>query len=740
MKTKKVEKSLDVAGRTLTLSTGKLANKAESAVVAQMGDTVVLATLCSKPLKEDIGYFPLAVDFEERHYAGGRISSSRFIKREGRPSENAITSGRAIDRSIRPLFPENLEREVQIIVTVLSIDHENDPAMLGMIAASAAIESSTLPWYGPIAPGKVGLVDGKLVLFPTDKVLTDSSLLDLNVVCKDDGITMIEGEGKEVSHEVFKEALATGFEAAQPILQLIQDFAKEIGRKKITVPEESDEAKKQEEEVAAYVRKHFMPQLDDVEFVRSLEYEWHDQCLAELKKEFEEKGYPNGIFEKAFNKEFQKFVRGMILKDNIRVDGRKMDQIRDLHIEVGVLPRTHGSALFQRGETQVLTTATLGSSALEQTIENMEGEFTKRYMHYYNMPPFASGEVKRMGSTGRREIGHGLLAEKAFMPVIPPEADFPYAMRMVSEVLTSAGSTSQASICASSLALMDAGVPIKTAVSGIAMGFVTSDDWNTKGKGTYEIITDIAYTEDANGDMDFKLAGTKDGITAVQMDIKLYSVPVKIMQEIADKALAARISILDAMNKVIDKPRSSLSQYAPRITTVQIDPEKIGQVIGGGGKVINKIIEETGVEMDIKDDGRVLISGNPEQVEAAKTWVEGIVHEFQPGEVFEGTVTRLMNFGAFVEVLPGREGLVHISQIAPERIDRVEDVLREGQQLKVRVIEVDREGRLNLSARFGADAGSDERPPRRENGGGFHRGSNDRDQRGRGRDRGRSRR
>lgn len=738
MRTKKVEKSLELAGRTLTLSTGKLANKAESAVVAQMGETVVLATICSKTLKEDIGYFPLSVDFEERFYAGGRISSSRFVKREGRPSENAITSGRAIDRSIRPLFPKNLEREVQIIVTVLSLDHENDPAMLGMIAASAAIESSTLPWYGPIAPGKIGLVDGELKLFPSDKELIDSQL-DLNVVCKEDGITMLEGEGKEVPHETFKEAMAMGFEEAQPVLKLIQDFAKAIDQKKITVPEELAEAKEQQEEVGEYVRKNYMPQLEDAEFVKSLEYEWHDACIAEMKKVFADKEYPSGVYEKAFDKEFGQFVRGMILKDKIRVDGRKMDQVRDLNIEVGVLPRTHGSALFQRGETQVLTTATLGSSSLEQTIENMEGEYKKRYMHYYNMPPYSSGEVKRMGSTGRREIGHGLLAEKALMPVIPAETEFPYAMRMVSEVLTSAGSTSQASICASSLALMDAGVPIKSAVAGIAMGLITSEDWSAQGKGKYEIITDIAYTEDANGDMDFKLAGTEGGMTAVQMDIKLQGIPVKLMHDIADKALVARLHILGAMNKVISTPRTDLSQYAPRITSVQIDPEKIGQVIGSGGKVINKIIDETGVEMDIKDDGRVLISGTPEQVEAAKTWVEGIVHEFQPGEEFEGTVVRIMNFGAFVEVLPGRDGMVHISQLAPYRVENIEDEVKLGQKLKVRVVEVDREGRLNLSALFGADIKPDRPPEERGAGGsrggfGGSRGGGDR---GRGGPRGR---
>lgn len=704
---KVVEKSLSVAGRTLTLSTGKLANKAESAVVARMGDTVVLATLCSKPLKEDIGYFPLSVDFEERYYAGGRISSSRFIKREGRPSENAIISGRAIDRAIRPLFPKDIKREVQIIVTSLSLDKENDPALLGFIAVCAAVEASTIPWNGPVAPAKIGLIDGELKLFPTDPELATAQL-DLLVAAKDDGITMLEGEGKEVPEETFKLALQKGFEAAQPILTLIQDFAKEAGKPKIEIPTTDDSVKEHKEKLAKYVREHFIPQLEDVSFVQSLEYEWHDAAIAEMKQVFAEEGIADGVFVDAFDEEFRKFVRNKILDKGIRVDGRKMDQIRDLNIEVGVLPRTHGSAIFQRGVTQALTIATLGSSALEQTIENMEGEYTKRYMHYYNMPPFASGEVKRMGSTGRREIGHGLLAEKALVPVLPSEEDFPYAMRLVSEILASAGSTSQASICASSLALMDAGVPIKTAIAGIAMGFMTSEDWDTKGHGKYEIVTDIAYTEDANGDMDFKLAGSAEGMTAIQMDIKLASVPVKILQEITDRAVTARHTILDAMNAVIDRPRSALSQYAPRITTVQIDPEKIGQVIGGGGKTINKIIDETGAEMDIKDDGRVLISGNPEQVEAAKAWVEGIVHEFQPGETFDGTITRLMNFGAFVEVLPGHEGLVHISQFSPERVENIEDVAEVGQKLRVRVIEVDREGRLNLSARFGNDA--DDRP------------------------------
>lgn len=700
---KQTEKSLKLNGRTLTLSTGTLANKAESAVVAKMGGSVVLATLCSQKLKEDIGYFPLSVEFEERHYAGGRISSSRFIKREGRPSENAITSGRAIDRSIRPLFPKNLEREVQIIITVLSIDHENDPALLGLLAASAAIEASTLPWDGPVAPAKIGIIDGKLTANPTNKELENSEL-DLLVVAKDDGVSMLEGEGKEVSHDLFKEAIAMGFDEAQPLLKLIADFAKEAGKKKLVLAEVSENTAKAKEKVQQYIHKHFIPQLEDVNFAKSLEHDWQDACIAELKEKFaDDEGLDDKVFARIFEEEFRAFVRSRILEKSKRLDGRNFTQVRELSISTGILPRTHGSALFQRGETQVLTTATLGSSTLEQTIENMEGEFTKRYMHYYNMPPFASGEVKRLGSTGRREIGHGLLAEKALTPVIPKEEDFPYAIRMVSEVLTSAGSTSQASICASTLALMDAGVPIKAPVAGVAMGLITEEGWTAKKGGKYKIITDIAYTEDANGDMDFKLAGTGEGMTAVQMDIKLSSVPVKMLQEITDQAIESRMFILGAMNKVLASPRSALSKYAPQISVVQIDPSQIGQVIGGGGKVINKIIEETGAEIDIKDDGKVLIAGEPEKVAKAKLWVEGIVHEFQPGEEYDGIVKRIVTFGAFVEVLPGREGLVHISQIAPERIERVEDVLSEGQKLRVKVIEVDREGRLNLTARMGVD-------------------------------------
>lgn len=713
---KQIEKSLELNGRTLTLSTGTLANKAESAVVAKMGETVVLATLCSQKLKEDIGYFPLSVEFEERHYAGGRISSSRFIKREGRPSENAITSGRAIDRSIRPLFPKNLEREVQIIVTVLSIDHENDPAFLGLLAASAAIESSTLPWDGPVAPAKIGIIDGKLVANPTDKELENSEL-DLLVVAKNDGISMLEGEGKEAPHDLFKKAIAMGFDEAQPLLKLIADFAKEAGKKKLVLAEVSEDTAKAKEKVRQYIRKNFIPQLEDENFAKSLEHDWEDACIIELKEKFaDDEELNDKVFAKIFEEEFRTFVRSRILEKGKRLDGRNFTQVRELSISTGLLPRTHGSALFQRGETQVLTTATLGSSTLEQTIENMEGEFTKRYMHYYNMPPYSSGEVKRLGSTGRREIGHGLLAEKALTPVIPKEEDFPYAIRMVSEVLTSAGSTSQASICASTLALMDAGVPIKAPVAGVAMGLITEVGWTAKKGGKYKVITDIAYTEDANGDMDFKLAGTGEGMTAVQMDIKLPSVPVKMMLEIADQAIEGRTFILGAMNKALASPRSDLSKYAPRISVVQIDPSQIGQVIGGGGKVINKIIEETGAEIDIKDDGKVLISGEPEKVAKAKLWVEGIVHEFQPGEEYDGIVKRIVTFGAFVEVLPGREGLVHISQIAPERIERVEDVLSEGQQLRVKVIEVDREGRLNLTARMGVDLAEASRSRSRDDG------------------------
>lgn len=728
MNTKKIEKSIDVSGHTLTLSTGKLANKAESAIVAQMGETVVLATICSKKLKEDIGYFPLSVDYEERHYASGRISSSRFIKREGRPSENAITAGRAIDRSIRPLFPKNLEREVQIIITVLSIDQVNDPMPLGLIAASTAIECSTLPWKGPVAPTIVGYIDDKLVANPT-LVELENSKLALLVVAKDDGISMLDGEGNIVPDATFKEAMAIGFDEAQPIIKLITEFGKAFAPKKLAEPKADDASMQKHKKVLAdYIKKHFLPQLEDAEFVKSLEYEWQDQCVAELKTEFADQEIPQGLFVSTFEDEFKYFVRNKILETDTRFDGRKLDEVRELAIEVGVLPRTHGSALFQRGATQVLTTATLGSSSLEQTIEGMEGEFRKRYMHYYNMPPFSSGEVKRMGSVGRREIGHGLLAEKALVPVLPSEESFPYAIRLVSEVLTSAGSTSQASICGSSLALMDAGVPISAPVAGVAMGIITDKDWTPQGKGKYQIITDIAYTEDANGDMDFKLAGTRDGMTAIQMDIKLASIPVAIMQEITDKAVAGRHYILDTMNGIIRTPRSDLSPYAPRIETVTIAPNQIGQVIGSGGKVINKIIEESGAGIDIEDDGRVLISGKPEQVAKAREMVEAIVKEFEPGEIYDGTVTRLMQFGAFVAVLPGREGLVHISQISPTRTEQVEDVLSVGQKLKVRVIEVDREGRLNLSARFGADADPNEGSSNRDSGGGggFRRGGNDR--------------
>ncbi len=725
---KEISKTLDINGRTLTLSTGKLAKKAESAVVAQIGGTVVLATLCSSKIREDKGYFPLSVEFEERYYAGGRISSSRFIKREGRPSEHAILSGRAIDRSIRPLFPAGLDREVQIIITTLSLDHVTDPAWLGMIAASAAITSSTLPWQGPIAGIKVGLVDDKLVINPTETEL-ETSPLDLMVVSTKDGVTMLEGEGKEVADDMFKQAIKAGYDAAAPILDIINDFASTVNKKKIELPAKDTELEAQKEEIAAYIKKNYIPQLEDPEFVKDLEHEWEDQCVEELKAEFAEKELLGGIFQEVFEEEFRNFVRNRILDSGKRIDGRTFDEIRELAIEVGLLPRTHGSALFQRGATQVMTIATLGSLSLEQTIETMEGEKTKRYMHYYNFPPYSNGEVKRLGSTGRREIGHGALAEKALVPVLPAEEKFPYAMRLVSEVLSSAGSTSQASICGSTLALMDAGVPISAPVAGVAMGLVTSEEWKGANPKQYEIITDIAYTEDANGDMDFKLAGTEKGMTAIQMDIKLPFVPVAILQEITDHAVKARGVLLGAMKKVIDTPRTELSEFAPRFAIVQIDPSQIGQVIGSGGKVINNIIAVTGAQIDIEDDGRVLITGEPAHVDAAKEMVEAIVKEFQPGEIYDGTVTRLMPFGAFVEVLPGREGLVHISQISPQRVETVEDVLSVGQKLKVRVVEVDREGRLNLSARFGADANDQPRGDRRGFG---DRGGHDRFNRGHG--------
>ncbi|MBI4039416.1 polyribonucleotide nucleotidyltransferase [Candidatus Daviesbacteria bacterium] len=698
----KIVKELDLVGKKLSLETGRFVKHANGSVLARIGDTVVLATVVMSVPRQDLDYFPLSVDYEERLYAGGRISSSKFIKRENRPSEAAILAGRLIDRSIRPLFPKDLNNEVQVITTVLSFDGANDADMVALLGVSAALAISDIPWKGPISAVRVGLVEGAYIFYPTRQELANSQL-DLVVSGGKDGVVMVEAGARELAEQETITAITQGQEFNLKLVSFIEDFVKEAGKSKAAYTTKTLDPE-QEKAVRDYIEKEFIPQLSDPEVAQDEQFA--PMCYQKLEEVFSET-IAKGQLVHLLDDCVKKFIRKQILEKGKRIDGRKNNQIRPLTIEVEVLPRTHGSAHFKRGDTQILTIVTLGSPSLEQLIEGMRGEETKRYMHHYNFPPFATGEVKRIGTTGRREIGHGALAERALIPVLPPEEKFPYAIRVVSEVLTSAGSTSMGSVCGSTLALMDAGVPITAPVAGIAMGLVTD-----AASDKYVVLTDIAYAEDAGGDMDFKVAGTEKGITALQMDVKLTGIPAKVLAQAIAEAREGRMFILGKMKEALPEIRGEVSPHAPRIQMISIDPAKIGQVIGSGGKTINQIIATTGVAIDIEDDGKITITSK-DQTAAQKAIgiIEGLTHEVKPGEIYEGEVKRIMTFGAFVEILPSKEGLVHISQLSPVRVERVEDVVQIGQKVRVRVTEIDPQGRINLSMKFGQDA---EDNPRRD--------------------------
>jgi len=686
-KEKIVQKEINWGGRNLSLSYGKVARQADSAVLARYGDTMVLVTVVTAPPREDIDFFPLAVDYEERLYAAGLISSSRFMKREGRPSEEAILNGRLIDRSIRPLFPKDYFNEVQVIITVLSYDQENDPDIVSLIGASAALITSPIPWNGPIVGVRVGLCEGDFILNPTKKD-EDFSDLSLTVAFNKEKVVMIEGGAKEISEEVVLKAIDFAREHVKPVFDLLKLFQKEIPREKENGSSEKIDVSV-EKEIKAFITKNFKEILFDPE--ASASEHSAEEMKETLYTEFEGKLTKTGI-SKIFDSAVKQMVRERIVEHEKRPDGRNLDEIRPIEIEVGGLPRTHGAAFFTRGDTQVLTVATLGSTSLEQRIEGMEGEDTKRFMLHYTFPPFSTGEVRRPGSPARREIGHGALAEKALRVVIPDEEKFPYAIRLVSEVLSSSGSTSMASVCGATLALMDAGVPIVSPVSGIAMGLITEGE-------KYKILTDIQALEDFYGDMDFKIAGTEKGITAIQLDVKNDGLEGKIITETLSQAKVARLNILEKIVKALPKSREEISKYAPKVTVIQIPVKKIGEVIGGGGKTIKRIIEETGAAIDIEDDGTVRITSNSqESLNQAVKWVEGLTHEVQPGEEYMGMVKRIMPFGAFVEILPGKEGLVHISQLASYRVEDINKEVKVDQKLKVKVIEIDHQGRINLTS------------------------------------------
>ena len=676
-----------VAGRTLSIQIGKFAHQANGAVAVQYGNTVVLATACSgaEP-REGIDFAPLTVDYEERLYAAGKIPGS-FIRREGRPTEEAVITSRLIDRSLRPLLSKAFHYDVQVVATVLSVDQENDPDICALIGASAALTLSDIPFLGPISAVHVGYMSDTLIVNPPLAQM-ENSLLDVVVASTSKNIVMVEAGAKEVSEEILLEAIRLGHEANQEIIRLQEELQRTGGKTKVEI-KSKELALELSSQIAAILGEKLGRVLEEPGKLQ------RDKALMSLKEEIKNKlvdSFSEDEINVAFETQLKAAVRAKILQTRRHLDGRQAKEIRPISCEVGVLPRTHGSGLFARGETQVLTITTLGSTSREQLLDGIGLEETKRFMHHYNFPPFSTGEVKRIGTTGRREIGHGALVERAIAPVLPSEDDFPYTLRLVSEVLSSYGSTSMASACASTLSLMDAGVPIKAPVAGIAMGLVTGKD------AGYVVLTDIVGMEDAYGDMDFKVAGTARGLTALQLDIKLQGINYGILAEALNQAREARLEILDKMSLAINASRSELSPYAPRMYEITIDPSKIGSVIGPGGRVIRSIIEETKTTIDIKNDGTVLVGSSTEEAaQKAIKIIQGLTREVEQGEIYTGKVTRLFNFGAMVEILPGKEGLVHISELADYHVPQVEDVVKVGDEVMVKVIGIDNSGRINLS-------------------------------------------
>ena len=677
----------------VTLETGRFAPQARGAVLARMGETVVLAAVTASGQRSDKGFFPLSVEYIERLYAGGRISSSRFVKREGRPSEQSVLNARLIDRSVRPLFPKGFANDVQVAVTVLAVDGVNDPAILGLVATSAALHISDIPWEGPIGAVRIGLFEEHGLKINLSSEEQNSSKMDLVVSGTAEHIVMVESAAKEVSEEVILEAFDKALGTLAGVCEGIETLRNQAGKEKFDFTKPTfDEGYKKE------VMTFVTPKIDEVLDLIAAKKLNKEDAVSDIKKaaiaNFEDREeIASEMIGEVVEELFKKTVRNLTLNKKTRVDGRSLEEIREINVEVSVLPRVHGSGLFMRGMTHTLTTVTLGSPALQQLMESAEGEETKRYMHHYNFPPYSVGEVGRFGSPGRREIGHGNLAERALLAVVPSDDVFPYAIRVVNEIMSSNGSSSMASVCGSTIALMDAGVPIIRPVSGVAMGLMVGSSISE-----YAVLTDIAGLEDATGDMDFKVAGTTEGVTALQMDIKIKGVSKQIMADALAAAKRARIKILGEMLKVISTPRLELSPYAPRVIRMMILPDMIGLVIGAGGRTINQIIKDCGVTIDIEDDGEVLISGQTsEGVEKAKQMIEALVHEVKVGDIYEGVVKRVVPFGAFVEVTPGKEGLVHISRLSEQRVNRVEDVLNLGDVVQVRVFEIDQEGRINLT-------------------------------------------
>lgn len=696
---KLIVQEIEIGGKMLTLEHGRFAQQADSAILARYGDTMVFVTVVAANLERDLDYFPLSVEYMEKLYAGGKIKGSRWIKREGRPSDDEILRARLIDRSIRPLFPKSYKKDVQVISTVLSVDGENDPAILAIVAASAAIATSKIPWSGPVGALRIGTKDDNYFANPTDSQL-ELSEIDLVLSSGRENILMIEAGAGQISEGRILEALEFGQSEARRIIDGIDELVKKVGTKKDEIVEKDDDDK----ELVSLIDRKFGDQIDQWTIANaSKESGGAGAAGSDLKQAIiEEVGIEKAAsVPSALEKVVKKRLRAKILAGQ-RLDGRKHDEIRPLTAEVGILPRTHGSAVFQRGQTQVLTTTTLGSPTLGQLIESAEGEETKQYIHHYAMPPYSTGETGRVGSPSRREIGHGALAERALEPVIPKQDAFPYTIRVVSEVMSSNGSTSMASVCGSTLSLMDAGVPILAPVSGIAMGLIIEPSASSGQEDKVAILSDIMGIEDGNGDMDFKVAGTATGVTAIQLDVKTQSLTLEILTRALEQAKKGRMFILDTILEAIPSPRAKISKYAPKIIVVKVPTDRIGEIIGPGGRNIKKIMADTGSDIDIEDDGSVTISGvQEESVDKAKNWIEGMVREVKPGETYEGEVKRILQFGAFVEILPGKEGLVHISDLSDEFVSNPEEVVEIGQKVTVRVKEIDDLGRINLTMRQG---------------------------------------
>lgn len=699
--------SVDWAGKNLEIEVGKFAGQANGACTVRYGDTVILATATrSDSVREGISFFPLMVDYEERLYAAGKIKSSRFMKREGRPTDEAVLTGRLVDRSIRPLFDDRVRNDIQVVLTVFSVDGENDSDIPSLIGASAALMISDIPWDGPIAGVRIGKIGEEFVLNPTF-VAREKSELDLVVAGTTDRVLMLEAGANEVSEEVMNEAIIFGQKHLRKVIELINDVREKVGKPKAVI----EAAPVTEEEAAAREEKRLIIEKTEEFLIPRYENALFGNPRGDKKerreaREMLETAVDEHLKELGYGKEKRKYgldhvdtyleiaVAKAILDKDLRVDGRSLTDIRPLGVEVASIPRTHGSAVFSRGETQVLNAVTLGAPSDEQTLEGMEFTGKKRYFHHYNFPSFSVGETGPNRGPGRREIGHGALAERAVTPLLPPREEFPYTIRSVSEVLSSNGSSSMASTCCSSLALMDAGVPLRSHCAGIAMGLASDE------AGRWKILTDLQDLEDGVGGMDFKIAGTRTGITAVQMDTKTKGLTKEMVEATLKQAREARGRILDTMEAILPSPRPELSPYAPRIISFHINPDSIRTVIGPGGKMINEIIDKTGVTIDIENDGLVLItSNNAEAAKKAEDWIKNLTREVKAGEIFTGKVTRLMDFGAFVEILPKQEGLVHISELADRRVDRVTDVVNINDEVTVKVIEIDSMGRINLSIR-----------------------------------------